>query len=537
MSRRPPPTLSANLGAYDNKLVASTLSLPPPPSSAHESQTSPIASVFPALHHVASTTSTLHAAAGLLHSGTHHPTTSSTATAAVPVSRSLSQLAASLPSSAASGSTSSRPSIGSSVEANSHPSHPSSPWSMLSLHILPIFNGVPLLTPIEDLNLLAESHVQSCRTRSPRRYHRLLSSDLQELISSGMLTLRAKLEPPITSRMEDPAKLISRVAEVWGFFFALLPTMQAVFLPISLLDNATWASPTSTTSTITTNARRLLLSGFLLHILLPILPFLLDALDPALYSAAWRPATPLRDDTSHDPTLPASPSRPRSIPTPDHLARIKHLALILSTQSRSSDFFTLFEQGRAPPPSGMKEDEAYVSATEQREFDQNAVRDAQDRADLEDLLDAVVRLRYGVPPPRHSPVPLHTHRARPSDSGLATPRSDDSLESMSMSEPVYDQRRRSSQLRRGASPDTSTANDMMRSSTKHAGFGTGDEDGNETEDEDSAPTRRQSAVIARHNEVAEADMWGVRRTGGVASDGTREGEEGEDGYPTIRQGR
>ncbi|KAJ9115067.1 hypothetical protein QFC22_005395 [Naganishia vaughanmartiniae] len=520
MSRRPPSAHVGNLGAYDNKLVTSTLSLPPPPSSAHESQTSPITSVFPALHHVASTTSTLHAATGLLHSGTHHPTSSSAAAAAVsslatPVSRSLSQLAAALPSSGTSVPTSSRPSIGSSIEANSHPSHPSSPWSVLSLHILPIFNGVPLLTPIEDLKYVLPL----------------------ELISSGMLTLRAKLEPPVTSRVEDPAKLISRVAEVWGFFFALLPTMQGVFLPISLLDNASSTGSTATTSGITTNVRRLLLSGFLLHILLPILPFLLDALDPALYSAAWRPTTPLHGSNSTDSASPASPFRPRSIPTADHLARIKHLALILSTQSRSSDFFTLFEQGRAPPPVGKEEDDAGAVAAEQQEFAQNAARDAQDRADLEDLLDAVVRLRYGAPPPRHSPVPVRMRHRRLGDSGMATPISDDSLDSMSTSEQRYAQQRRSSQLRRDRSPERSTAHEAMRSSTAPAAYGTDEEDGNETEDEDSVPTRRPSAIIPRHNEVPETDMWGVRRTGEVTSDETGHGDEAEDGYPTIRPGR
>lgn len=314
--------------------------------------------------------------------------------------------------------------------------------------------------------------------------------------------------------------------------------MQGVFLPISLLDNASSAAPTSSSPIITTNVRRLLLSGFLLHILLPILPFLLDALDPALYSVAWRPATPLHGSNSTDPASPGSPFRPRSIPTADHLARIKHLALILSTQSRSSDFFTLFEQGRAPPPMGMEEDEAYAAAAEHRESDQYAARDAQDRADLEDLLDAVVGLRYGVPPPRHAPAPVQTHYGRTSDSGLATPISDVSLNSMSTSnEPRYPQDRRSSQLRQTPSPDKMVGDDMMQSSTRRGGYGTDEEDRNGTDDEDTAPTRRQSAIIPRNNEVSEADMWGVRRTGGVASDGAREGEEEEDSYPTIRPGR
>lgn len=310
--------------------------------------------------------------------------------------------------------------------------------------------------------------------------------------------------------------------------------MQGVFLPISLLDNATTAATASTTSTTTTNVRRLLLSGFLLHILLPILPFLLDALDPTLYSAAWRPTTPLHGNESNDPAPPASPFRPRPMPTPDHLARIKHLALILSTQSRSSDFFTLFEQGRAPPPLGMEEDETWAAAAEQREFAQNAARDAQDRADLEDLLDAVVRLRYGVPPPRQYPASVDIRRIRPGDSGLATPVSDQSLDSMS--ETRYPQRQPSPQFQGDPLVEGLAANDMMRSSTEPASYRTDDGAGNESEDEeDFAPTRRPSDVIPRNNGFAQADMWGVRRTG--ASDGTRGAEEVDDGYPTIRPGR
>jgi hypothetical protein len=39
----------------------------------------------------------------------------------------------------------------SNISNDSHPSHPSSPWSVVTLTVLPVFNGTPLLTPIEDL--------------------------------------------------------------------------------------------------------------------------------------------------------------------------------------------------------------------------------------------------------------------------------------------------------------------------------------------------------------------------------------------------
>jgi hypothetical protein len=36
-----------------------------------------------------------------------------------------------------------------------------------------------------------------------------------------MLTVRAKLDAPEVS--EDPQRLVARVAEVWGFFWGMLP--------------------------------------------------------------------------------------------------------------------------------------------------------------------------------------------------------------------------------------------------------------------------------------------------------------------------
>lgn len=161
MSRR-------NLSAYDNKLVASTLSLPSGPTGAGttapgtsgaesmSTTTSPIAAVFPSLHHVASSASFASTANfGSQSGGSSHPSLglglhSASHGLGLPVTRSLS----SMTSSSAGGSGSgiqSRPSISTVIETNSHPSHPTSPWSVLALHILPVFNGVPLTDAIEDL--------------------------------------------------------------------------------------------------------------------------------------------------------------------------------------------------------------------------------------------------------------------------------------------------------------------------------------------------------------------------------------------------
>ena len=41
-----------------------------------------------------------------------------------------------------------------------------------------------------------------------------------------MLTLKAKLDPVLGDReglKNNPARLIGRVAEVWGFFFSIVP--------------------------------------------------------------------------------------------------------------------------------------------------------------------------------------------------------------------------------------------------------------------------------------------------------------------------
>ena len=165
-------------------------------------------------------------------------------------------------------------------------------------------------------------------------------------------------------------------------------TLQGVFLPISLLakeDPSETQPPETSLSPTSPNVRRLLLSGFLLHILLPILPVLINALDPTLY---------IHDEvatTKSDPESSA-PSRNQSLPLPlpssDHLARIKHMSLILSTQARVSEFFTLTEQGRVPgSTTGFGEQHE-----EEMDFGQ---RDLYNRYAIQNLLRAVSLLKGG----------------------------------------------------------------------------------------------------------------------------------------------
>ncbi|WVN86182.1 uncharacterized protein L203_101343 [Cryptococcus depauperatus CBS 7841] len=298
--RRPPlPTQHSRgwaVGVYDNKFVSSTLShLPPIPSSTHAanpttSRTTPSSSsalvVFPD-----GTPLSDHSVSG------HEQWAGKTA-----------------------------------ENLTVQHTSPSSPWSLLTVHVLPLFAGSALKTPIEDLkwvtfmlgntdksSQLCHSHIVSTSQRSPpARIVALLSADLRDFIASGMLTLKAKFET-----LEEE-KVVGRAAEVWSFFWTqILPYVEGVFLPFTQLrdvpTNASAATPTlSSTSPIP--VRHLLLSGFMLHILLPLLPRLIPQILP-------RPNTPLD-------TVAGKPA-----PSAQDLARILQMSLVLSTQAKYSSFF------------------------------------------------------------------------------------------------------------------------------------------------------------------------------------------------------
>ncbi|WVW85399.1 hypothetical protein I302_107437 [Kwoniella bestiolae CBS 10118] len=198
-------------------------------------------------------------------------------------------------------------------------SSPSSPWSLLTVHVLPLFAGSALKTPLEDLNHLCHSHIVSTSQRyPPSRIVSLLTADLREFIASGMLTLKAKFET-----LEE-GKVVSRAAEVWIFFWAqVLPYVEGVFLPFTQLRDlpSTSSSTYQTSSSSPIPVRHLILSGFLLHILLPLLPRLIPQI------------------TSNPNT--SSPVIPNSYPPPttQELSKILQMSLVLSTQARYSSFF------------------------------------------------------------------------------------------------------------------------------------------------------------------------------------------------------
>ncbi|WVF67468.1 hypothetical protein IAT40_002224 [Kwoniella sp. CBS 6097] len=213
-------------------------------------------------------------------------------------------------------------------------SSPSSPWSLLTVHVLPLFAGSALKTPIEDLNHLCHSHIVATSQRYPsQRVVSLLTADLREFVGSGMLTLKAKFET-----LEE-GKVVSRAAEVWNFFWAqVLPYVEGVFIPFTQLRDVSTNSSSSYLATLSTPiaVRHLLLSGFLLHILLPLLPRLVPQI------------------TSDSPSSPSASTFPP--PTSQELARILQMSLVLSTQARYSSFF---------PPSGSSAGAAHRDRDEE----------------------------------------------------------------------------------------------------------------------------------------------------------------------------
>jgi len=116
-------------GAYDNKLVSTTLSqLPPLPQTGDSTPPAP-----------------------LLKSPSSHTTAVSTAAARPSFSTPPSLVV--LPNGATVNSDHHDHTTGGgrSVIETMHHSSPSSPWSLLTVHALPLFAGGPLKTPIEDL--------------------------------------------------------------------------------------------------------------------------------------------------------------------------------------------------------------------------------------------------------------------------------------------------------------------------------------------------------------------------------------------------
>ena len=87
------------------------------------------------------------------------------------------------------------------------------------------YEGIVLIATIrEDLNALVKRHIQSLISSTPSKALATLEKDATELIANGMVTLNAKL-----AGIEDENKLVSRVVEIWGFFWVqVLPYVEGV---------------------------------------------------------------------------------------------------------------------------------------------------------------------------------------------------------------------------------------------------------------------------------------------------------------------
>ncbi|WVQ72042.1 hypothetical protein IAR50_001586 [Cryptococcus sp. DSM 104548] len=341
---------ASNAGAYDNKLVSSTLShlppLPPLPHSPTPSNTSHSLRPTPSSNHLhASPRPSLSNGPGS-HLGSNQ---SSSGMVVFPDGTPLSDHAQLYPTTASllSGTGAHGHDVGvlgmggggkAESLAMAH-TDPSGPWSLLTVHVLPLFAGSAMKTPIEDLNSLCRSHIVTTSQRSPpARIVALLSSDLREFIASGMLTLRAKFET-----LEE-SKVVSRAAEVWNFFWTqILPYVEGVFLPFTQLQSV----PSNKTSTTTTPAlrntsslsaipvRHLLLSGFLLHILLPLLPRLI----PLIYPPPTPFPSPFNHPSARSSPMPSPGARAVKPPTTQDLSRLLQMSLVLSTQAKYTFFF------------------------------------------------------------------------------------------------------------------------------------------------------------------------------------------------------
>ncbi|KEY64466.1 hypothetical protein S7711_05283 [Stachybotrys chartarum IBT 7711] len=99
-------------------------------------------------------------------------------------------------------------------------------WPYLRAKLLVIFEGEDLRIPVEDLNRVAQMHIQSCiHKRSPNT----MVEDLRDLLLSGF----SSLDQTLGKTSED--RFIPTLVELWLFTFtSILPYLQAVFLPLDL---------------------------------------------------------------------------------------------------------------------------------------------------------------------------------------------------------------------------------------------------------------------------------------------------------------
>jgi hypothetical protein len=103
---------------------------------------------------------------------------------------------------------------------------PDDAWPLLKARLLNLFSGESLLRPVEELNVLVSVHIRRC---IQRKTPTIVIEDLRELLQTGFSSLAQTL------RNAPDDKLITKLVEMWiGVYSAILPFLQAVFLPLDL---------------------------------------------------------------------------------------------------------------------------------------------------------------------------------------------------------------------------------------------------------------------------------------------------------------
>jgi hypothetical protein len=103
---------------------------------------------------------------------------------------------------------------------------PDDAWPLLKARLLNLFSGESLLRPVEELNVLVSVHIRRC---IQRKTPTIVIEDLRELLQTGFSSLAQTL------RGAPDDKLITKLVEMWiGVYSAILPFLQAVFLPLDL---------------------------------------------------------------------------------------------------------------------------------------------------------------------------------------------------------------------------------------------------------------------------------------------------------------
>lgn len=103
---------------------------------------------------------------------------------------------------------------------------PDDAWPLLKARLLNLFSGESLVRPVEELNILVSVHIRRC---IQRKTPILLIEDLRELLQTGFSSLSQTL------RGVPDDRLVTKLVEMWiGVYGAILPFLQAVFLPLDL---------------------------------------------------------------------------------------------------------------------------------------------------------------------------------------------------------------------------------------------------------------------------------------------------------------